>query len=145
MWKVLAVVYRNVLAYLIASMAAGFTLSVIINVAGSDASAATRISEDPFKLIAIVVYGGGFIATGIAMIAWIPALPGALIGHYVRRGQMYFYAAYGTFAGLVVAFALRSRGVDDDPTVGPLLAYLPVACAGLVAGLTYWLIAGRKA
>jgi hypothetical protein len=90
------------------------------------------------------------IALGAAVIAAVSLLPAMLVivvaeGFAMR--SIVFYAALGAVLALFLFFGLNLFGYVAEPDGGDFLARERevLAAAGIAAGLTYWLVAGRKA
>jgi hypothetical protein len=128
-------------ALILASMAAGVALSVGIispDWAGAD--------SDPFERITFFVFA--FFATSfVGAAAALPALALIVFAEAARMRSVLFYGVAGAVVGLAAYFGsdISSR-LDNTTDVVPVGHALQLAAAaGIIGGLVYWLIAGRKA
>jgi hypothetical protein len=112
--------------------------------------------ETPWALLGGIVFSIPFVALFIAYFGFIPALLAILVAELAAlRGRLYFALA-GAGGGLfAIVLARQSAAIMTDaadgiaPPAGErALIMMPevmaaVIGAGIVAGLVYWLIAGR--
>jgi hypothetical protein len=123
-----------VAAYLAASAVAGF-----IFVSDIYLSSSPRVPRFPVELAL-------FASAGVAAVAWMPAVPLIIYGESKPERSMWFYAAAGLFCGLFWGGTLFAVQIFRDIDVGLLQVMLrSFTLPGAVAGLTYWLVAGRTA
>jgi len=83
----------------------------------------------------------------VAYLAFIPSIVVIVAAEVLGRRDWLFYALAGGVVGLVVLVAVFGIYPDPDDHDPLLHAWLTAAMigAGLVGGVTYWLIAGRSA
>ena len=128
-------------ALIAASMAAGIALSI-----GIISPDWAGVDSDPFERITFFVFA--FFATSfIGAAAALPALVLILFAEAMRMRSLLFYGVAGAVVGLAAYFgsdiSARLDNTTDMVPVGHALQL--AAAAGIIGGLVYWLIAGRKA
>ena len=86
-------------------------------------------------------------ATIIATAAMVPAMLVIVIAEGFAWRSAVFYAALGAVLALFVLYGLNLLGYVPEPDSNGFLARERevLAASGIAAGLTYWLVAGRKA
>jgi hypothetical protein len=129
-------------AFLIASMAVGVTMA--IGVLGYDWPAfdGAPIERGWFWGVAAV---GSSVAGAVA---FLPLFLLVVLAETFRLRSVLFYALTGVAMGLFIYYGsgLGNPHEESIDHAGPLTRGLELAiAAGAVFGLTYWLIAGRKA
>ena len=139
----MAIVTRTVsilLSYLASCIIAGvvlwlgFLISEII---------ADKSLSDLGPALMWIVNKGIFSATTIALAAAIPAGIFILLAEWKDLGNWAYYALGGLLLGMVMAYVLRTSELNVAAGTDP--ANVPVfAMAGLLGGLTYWLLAGER-
>jgi len=79
-------------------------------------------------------------------VAIVPALVLIGLGEALRMRSFIYYAAAGVLVGLASYFGCDISGALENTTDVPPVGYtLPLAAAaGIIGGVVYWLIAGRK-
>lgn len=136
-------------SYLCACLAAGSTISLLFVGLILSHGSFDLISPPALKaLAAAIAVSSGFGA----VLGLLPALPAIVYSE--RRGvrSFWFYTYGGSMIGLLsysLFLGAFTRPEPDEvfrgftfPHVG---VWLMVACAGFLAGLVYWLMAGRSA
>jgi hypothetical protein len=127
----------------IATMAAGIVWSV-----GLLSSQWSGMSGDPADRA--VFWGAAFIASGItATLLFLPALIAVVLAEAFAVRSFFFNVA-GAVVLALLAFQGAGLGrtyeesIDHPPPLIPHDLHVAIA-AGIVFGVVYWLIAGRKA
>jgi hypothetical protein len=127
-------------AFLVACMAAAVVLA--IGVAAPDFSG---IDSDPVERVSF--FGFAFLATGYGVAAaLLPALIAILLAEIAGIRSVLYYGLAGALLGLASFYSVDlSAALENTTDIAPVAYGLPLAAAaGLVGGLVYWLIAGRK-
>jgi hypothetical protein len=128
-------------AFIVASTAAGIALAIGIispDWAGAD--------SDPFERISFFAFA--FFATSfVGAAATLPALVLIVLAEAARMRSLLYYGVAGAVVGLAAYFGSDiSARLDNTTDVVPVGHALQLAAAaGIIGGLVYWLIAGRKA
>jgi hypothetical protein len=128
-------------ALVAASVAAGVVLAIGIVVPDW-----SWLDADPVERV--VFFAVSFFATSyVGATAFLPALLLIIVAEVLRMRRLLYYAVAGAVVGLASYFgsdvSFRLEGTTDvAPVAHPLQL---AAAAGIVASLTYWLIAGRNA
>jgi hypothetical protein len=129
------------LALIAAAIAAGMTLAI-----GIVAPDWSWIDADPIERVTF--FAVSFFATSfVGATAFVPALLLIVVAEALRMRRLLYYGLAGAVVGLAsyfgsdVSFRLEST-TDVSPVPHPLQL---AAAAGIVGGLIYWLLAGRKA
>jgi hypothetical protein len=128
-------------ALIVASMAAGLALAIGIispDWAGAD--------SDPFERVSFFVLA--FFATSfVGAAATLPALVLIVFAEAARMRSFLYYGVAGAVVGLASYFgsdvSSRLENTTDVTPVGHALQL--AAAAGIIGGIVYWLIAGRRA
>jgi hypothetical protein len=126
---------------ILAIMAAGIALAIGIispDWAGADA--------DPFERVTFFAFA--FFATSfVGATATLPALVLIIFAEAARMRSFLYYGVAGALVGLAAYFgsdvSSRLENTTDVVPVGHTLQL--AAAAGIIGGLVYWLVAGRKA
>jgi hypothetical protein len=128
-------------ALIVATTAAGITLAVGIispDWAGVDSDPVERVS---FFVVAF------FATSFVGAAATFPALVLIVFAEAARMRSLLYYGVAGAAVGLAAYFgsdvSSRLENTTDVVPVGHALQL--AAAAGIIGGLVYWLIAGRKA
>jgi hypothetical protein len=128
-------------ALIVATMAAGIALAVGIispDWAGVDSDPVERVS---FFVVAF------FATSFVGAAATFPALVLIVFAEAARMRSLLYYGVAGAVVGLAAYFgsdvSSRLESTTDVVPVGHALQL--AAAAGIIGGLVYWLIAGRKA
>lgn len=89
----------------------------------------------------------GLGAAVIATVAMVPAMLVIVIAEGFGLRSVVFYAGLGAVVALFLLYGLNLVGYVIEPDSGGFLARERevMAASGVAAGLTYWLVAGRKA
>jgi hypothetical protein len=136
-----------VIAYLVAVLAGLIAIIVVYMILSSMPDAPSYFSAvtlSPVVIIAVPPVGALVYGLAIVLTA-LPALVGALISELFGLRQAWLHALMGAAIG-AGAFVFASPFLllgEIDGTDWADLAI--VAAGGLVGGLAYWLIAGRRA
>jgi H+/Cl- antiporter ClcA len=128
-------------ALMLAMMAAGIVLA-----AGIIAPDWQGLDSDPVERVTFFVVS--FVATSFAgAAAFLPALVLIIFSEAMRLRNFLYYGVAGAVVGLASYFgsdvSSRLENTTDVPPVGHTLQL--AAAAGIIGGIVYWLIAGRKA
>jgi hypothetical protein len=129
-------------AFLIASMAAGITIALGLLAGEWDLLQADPVAQGAFWVTSAV----GTSFAGAA--GFMPLLLVAILAEAFRLRSAIFYALAGIGIALLAYYAWGfgnpyEESIDE---AGPIARGIElVVAAGVVFGLTYWLIAGRKA
>ena len=126
---------------ILAIMAAGIALAI-----GIISPDWTGVDSDPFERVSFFVFA--FFATSfVGAAATLPALVLILFAEAARMRNLLYYGVAGAVVGLAAYFgsdvSSRLENTTDVTPVGHTLQL--AAAAGILGGLVYWLIAGRKA
>lgn len=130
-----------IFAVILASIAAGIMLAI-----GIIAPDWTTMDSDPVERVTFFVVA--FFATSfIGAVAIFPAVLLIALAEAMRIRNILYYAVAGAVVGLASYFgsniSLRLENTTDVTPVGHVLQL--AAAAGIIGGLVYWVIAGRKA
>ena len=130
-----------IFAVILASLAAGIMLAI-----GIIAPDWTTMDSDPVERVTFFVVA--FFATSfIGAVAIFPALLLIAVAEAMRIRNILYYAVAGAVVGLASYLgsniSLRLENTTDVTPVGHVLQL--AAAAGIIGGLVYWAIAGRKA
>jgi hypothetical protein len=89
----------------------------------------------------------GLGAAVIAIVAMLPSMLVIIIAEGFAFRSVILYALLGAILALFLLYGLNVIGAAVDHYSGSLLAreHEVMAASGIAAGLTYWLVAGRKA
>lgn len=120
---------RIVLAYIAASSAAGFIISVYGLIASMDFG---------FERLAVTLMLSVFYAGMVAIMAAVPALILIAAAEYFGWRHKVLHLVLGGATGFGL-YALTDAETGPDP-----LSAIAFALAGLAAGYVYWTIAARK-
>ena len=132
-----------VFALWLATLAAGIVWSV--GLLGPEWSA---LSGDPAERV--VFWGAAFIASGItATLLFLPMLIAVVLAEAFSVRSLLAYVV-GAVALVLLAYQGAGFGRSDEESIDrappPISREFEIAAAaGVAFGLTYWLIAGRKA
>jgi hypothetical protein len=127
-----------VVALIVASALAGLVLVVAIIAADMDSDRIERVS----------FFVNSFFTTGFyGAVAIVPVLVLIGLGEALRMRSFIYYGAAGLLVGLASYFGCDISGALENTTDIPPVGYaLPLAAAaGIIGGVVYWLVAGRKA
>lgn len=135
-WRLLVIVF----AFLAASFAAGLVVVAAVMYPEWSSLDLGPIDRDGFAIMA----GFGFIfVSGFAL---LPALVMALVTEAFGIRSILFYAIGGALFGLGVYLAFTQFDPAAMTFVGVERRELEIMTgAGIVAGIVYWLLAGRSA
>jgi hypothetical protein len=128
-------------AFIVAAMAAGIVLAI-----GIVSPEWTSGDSDPFERVSFFVFA--FFATSfVGAAAMLPALVLIVFSEIARMRSIIYYGVAGAVVGLAAYFgsdiSARLDNTTDMTPVGHALQL--AAAAGIIGGLAYWLIAGRRA
>jgi len=130
-----------IFALIVASMAAGVALAI-----GIIAPDWAAMDSDPVERVSFFVVS--FFATSfVGTVAIVPSLLLIVLAEAVRIRSFIYYGVGGALVGLASYFgsnvSMRLENTTDVTPVGHTLQL--AAAAGIIGGVAYWLIAGRKA
>ncbi len=130
-----------IFAVVLASLAAG--IAIAIGIIAPDWAA---MDSDPIERVSFFVFA--FFATSfVGVVAIFPALLLIAVAEAMRIRSFLYYAIGGGLIGLASYLgsdiSARLENTTDVTPVGHVLQL--AAAAGIIAGLVYWAIAGRKA
>jgi hypothetical protein len=130
-----------IFAVVLASLAAG--IAIAIGIIAPDWAA---MDSDPIERVSFFVFA--FFATSfVGVVAIFPALLLIAVAEAMRIRNFLYYAVGGGLVGLASYLgsdiSARLENTTDVTPVGHVLQL--AAAAGIIAGLVYWAIAGRKA
>jgi hypothetical protein len=134
--RILGRIIWIVIAYIICCFAAGMTF--VLTIAGATGALTLHFGE-----IAATAF---VVSTVISMLAFVPAVVAVLIAEIFRfQGWIYYVFAGGVSSFFAIGGAgLYDQSLDQASESEPgYLTFFLVP--GLVAGLVYWLLAGRDA
>jgi hypothetical protein len=128
-------------ALIVASMAAGIALAIGIMVPDWPA-----MDTDPVERVQFFVVS--FFATSfVGAVAMAPAVLLIVLAEALRMRSVIYYGVAGALVGLASYFgsdiSVRLENTTDVTPVGHALQL--AAAAGIIGGVVYWLIAGRRA
>ena len=135
-WRIIVIFF----AFLAASLAAGFIVATAVMYPEWSSLDLGPMDRDALT----VMVGFGFLfASGLAL---LPALLMAIVTEAFSIRSIVFYALGGALFGLAVYLASAPFDPAAMTFVGVDRRELEVMTgAGIVAGIVYWLIAGRRA
>jgi hypothetical protein len=130
-----------IFALIVASMAAGIALAIGIMVPDWPA-----MDSDPVERVSFFVVS--FFATSfVGAVAMAPAALLIVLAEALRIRSIIYYGVAGALVGLASYFgsdiSVRLENTTDVTPVGHALQL--AAAAGIIGGVVYWLIAGRRA
>ena len=130
-----------VFALIVASIAAGITLAI-----GIVAPDWAGIDSDPVERVSFFIVS--FFATSfVGAVAMAPAFVLIVLAEAARIRSFIYYGVAGALVGLASYFgssiSVRLENTTDVPPVEHALQL--AAAAGIIGGVVYWLIAGRRA
>jgi len=123
--------------YIAASLGASAFLNLVFLGAAFDA-------QDVPAASASMSFSIPFVALFVAYFAFIPAAAAILLAELLGRRDWLFYALGGGVVAAVFLGLVRYAG-DADFAVSGVNPTLAVIGAGMVGGISYWLVAGRRA
>ena len=124
-------------AFLMACLVAAIVLQVCILMPFWGTRAQPDFGGGVFQLLV------GFSFFFIALLALLPAIAVIAVAEAFRLRSVLFYAAAGGLLAFALGHGLGFTSVPPDLALAPLVEAF--AASGIVAGLAYWLIAGRDA
>ena len=127
-----------IFALIVASMAAGVALAIGI--------VASDLDSDPVERMRFFVVS--FFATSFfGAVVWAPAFVLIVLGETLCIRSFIYYGVAGALVGLASYFGSNIAMLLENTTdLPPVEHALPLAAvAGVIGGVAYWLIAGRKA
>jgi hypothetical protein len=124
-------------AFLMACLAAAIVLQVCILMPFWGTRAQPDFGTGVLQLLV------GFSFFFIALLALLPAIAVIALAEAFRLRSVVFYAAAGGLLAFALGHGLGFTSVPPDLALAPLVEAF--AASGIVAGLAYWLIAGRDA
>ncbi len=127
-----------IVALIVASVVACAALAFGIIAADMDSNPIERVS----------FFAGSFFATSyFGAVTIVPAFVLIVLGETLRMRSVIYYGAAGALVGLASYFGSNiSLMLENTTDVPPVEHALPLAvAAGIIGGVVYWLIAGRKA
>ena len=124
-------------AFVVASLAASIVLQIGILAPFWRSAVSPEMDQGFFRLMV----GFGFFF--ISLLALLPAMLVIAVAEAFRLRSVLFYTAAGGLEALLLCYGI---GLIDDASgwLGAPLAQA-FAASGIVAGLVYWLLAGRNA
>ena len=129
-------------AFIWACVAAGLTQALFATTPAELANLPQDVAGDRMEK----VFESGIFAAAQALAFSAPfALVAAAIGEWRRVRSWTFYAIVGVAISLIGFLAQYSSELPGQPTIVNNYALSAFATAGFLAGLVYWLIAGRAA
>src|SRR6478736_5997456 len=129
------------IALMVAIMVAGITLA--IGIVSPDWSG---VDSDPIERVNFFIVS--FFATSFAgAVAILPALLVIVVAEAARMRSFLYYGLGGALVGLASYYGSDvSERLDNTTDVVPVGHSLQLAAAaGIIGGIAYWLVAGRKA
>lgn len=125
--------------YAAASLVASAFLHVVVF-----AAAGFEPKDAPSFLAGSFVFSVPFVALFVAYFGFIPSVAVILIGEVLGRRDWLTYAISGGAVAAVFLAFVRQAGDPDFTILDPGMA-ASVVGSGLVGGIGYWLVAGRRA
>jgi hypothetical protein len=135
--RMFVIFFALIIAYIVAGVA--FAIGMVVPDIGV-------MDYDPIERFA--VFGIGFITTTIAVsIAIFPTLLLVGLAEAVNLRSVLFYGVCGGLIGAMVYFGTDNTALMENSTdITPIRFSLQLAAAaGIIGGLVYWLVAGRRA
>ena len=130
-----------IFALLMAIVAAGITLA-----AGILLPEWQVMDSDPVERV-LFFFAAFFATSYVGAVAFMPALLVIVTAEGARMRRFLYYGIGGALVGLASYYGtnmtVRLENTTDVAPVGNALQL--AAAAGIIAGLVYWLIAGRNA
>ncbi len=132
---------RAVLGFAAACLVAGVTQVAFATVMPNLASVfSSGWIERIGPTVALILY-----ATALSAVFAAPfALVAIALGRWQRFSGWIYYALAGVGIGLGGFLVLQAGEVRGQPTIVNTYALMAYVTAGLLAGVVYWLLAGRK-
>jgi len=127
-----------IVALIVASLAAGVVLVIGIIAPDMDSDRVERVS----------FFVGSFFATGFyGAVAIVPALVLIGLAEALRLRCFMYYGAAGALVAVASYYGCNISVMLENTTDVPPVehALLLAAAAGIIGGVVYWLITGRKA
>lgn len=140
--RTLATLGRVVAGFIAACLTAGVAKVLFVFPPTDLAALPANAFSD--RLADVVVYAL-LAATHSAIFAAAFVLIASIIGEWFAVRNFAYYAAVGIAIALLGVMAQFESEVAGQPTILNAYALTAFITAGFVAGLAYWLIAGRKA
>lgn len=129
--------------YVAACLMAGFVLLVV---AGMPSEIQLSQFDVSGNLVASSLFVVGLLSVFVAALAAVPALVGIVLGEVlVIRSLFYYVLGGGLIAGLGYYFAAGAGIVPLTDIEQRTSETMLLTAAGLVAGFSYWAVAGRRA
>ena len=95
---------------------------------------------------AAILIGGSFFAILAGTASFIPAMIIIILAEIKAYRSSLYYCISGLIIGLIAIISGPALTLSAPNGTGFLpLTYASFACAGIIAGFVYWLIAGRHA
>jgi len=124
-------------AFLMACLVAAIVLQICILMPFWGTRAQPDVGSGVFQLLV------GFSFFFISLLALLPAIAVIAVAEAFRLRSVVFYAAAGGLLAFALGHGLGFISMPPDLATGPWVEAF--AASGIVAGLAYWLIAGRDA
>ena len=128
-------------ALIVAGMAAGVALAI-----GIVAPDWPTMDSDPVERVSFFILAF-FTTSFVGAVATLPALVLIVFAEAARMRSFLYYGVAGAAVGLASYFgsdvSSRLENTTDVTPVGHALQL--AAAAGIIGGIVYWLIAGRRA
>ncbi len=140
--RTLATLGRVLAGFIAACLAAGIAKVLFVFPPTDLAALPANAFSD--RIADVVVYAL-LAATHSAIFAAAFVLIASIIGEWFAVRNFAYYAAVGIAIALLGVMAQFESEVTGQPTILNAYALTAFITAGFVAGLAYWLIAGRKA
>jgi hypothetical protein len=145
-WPALRRFFAVGFGFILAILAGSITLFLLGGRwAAEEANAFTpQDADDVWRLVNAGLGVIAFFFTVAPVLTLLPALAAAVIGEVARvRSLLYYLVAGGASAALMPLIATNAEVTQNSTYAAPYFSIM--ATAGFVAGLVYWLIAGRNA
>ena len=133
------------LSRIIVIIAALIVASVVACAALAFGIIAADMDYNPIERVRF--FAGSFFATSyFGAVTIVPAFVLIVLGESLRMRSVIYYGAAGALVGLASYFGSNiSLMLENTTDVPPVEHALPLAAAaGIISGVVYWLIAGRK-
>jgi len=129
-----------VIGYALSCLAASAFLAVLYFGAQDLAGGETREIAVASALVSVPV-----MAFLISYLAFVPAAVVVVLAEILAWRDWLTYALAGGGIGVAVALSRRHAGVDGNGVMADPRTLAAITAAGLLAGIVYWMTAGRSA
>lgn len=130
--------FRVLFGFLIACLVAGVTQVTFALTPEGMTSIADGTSTNSIEMILLTATHAAVFSAPFALVA-------AAIGEWLSARSALYYVVVGLIVAMVGFLAQYHGETAGDPTIANTYATMAYVTTGIVAGLVYWLLAGRRA